>query len=472
MNSAQEAIDVALAHRDPHDVTESVKRIVAKRIEAVNPDLEIRNTAYFNHSYVPDLVTWWGPNDADHREVFLRFDTANPHLALDIERLNRDHPMFFSLRHRRADEASPEVSKALSKHHQVMVTEADAMNELAGSEPGSFESLVYTSVVKAGRGLVNKEQAARARIDTDNSVEAALSGDDSRTRAAVQTTRAILADSASQQIDKYLQMLWLAGGSELESYPGGDDFSLVRDARDVEGLIRLILSSKVVKSIGFWRQLGSLITLEVLENLTSVEALPNLQHLVNANASRLLVSYAATSEHEPLLASAHNPFNWLVVDSRLRLGGSEWTITFADDGRHFKGLKKDNPLLTVEEVTHRASEFPIEAVELDDETLVITVEPKDPDGLLFHSAVDGLAGAIGRRALVRSVTVKNGAPITVEFDRLVASTRQDKMALPQLAEVAVALMTTSDEIERTELMTVLALGRDEDGLIESRSRLV
>ena len=465
MSTGQQAIDAALAHGDPQDVTESVKEIVAKEIAEVNPELEIRKTDYFNHSYVPDLVAWWGPQDADYREVFLRFDSADRHLALDIERLNQDHPMFFSLRSRRAEEASSEVSVALSQHRQVMVTGADAVDELAGSAPGSFENLVLTSIVKAGCGLVDKNQAQKAREDTHDSIKAALLCDESRTRAAVMTTSAILTDSASQRIEKYLQMLWLAGGGELESFPGGTDAGLVAGAQDVEGLVRLILSGDVGDSLEFWRRLGSMVTLDVLEKLTTVEPHPNLRHLVNANVARLLISYAVASEHEPRLVNAHSSFDWLIVDSRLCLDGPEWTITFADDGRRFRGVSKDHRLLAVEEVTRRARGFPIEAVEFDDEALVITVEPKDPDGLLFDGAVDGLAEAIGRPALVRSVTVRNGAAIMVEFDRLVASIRQGKMALPQLAEVAVALMTASDDTEMAELMRFLTPRPEEGSLI-------
>ena len=464
MSTGQVAIDEALTHGDPQDVTESVKMIVAKEIAAVNSELRIQRTEYFNHSYIPDLVTWWGPNDADHREVFLRFDSADRSLALDIERLSRDHPMFFSLRPHRVEEASPEVAEALSQHRRVMVTEASALNELSGSEPGSFESLVSTSVVRAGRGLVDKEQATRARQDTQGSIKAALLGDEPRTRAAVATTRAILADAASQEIGKYLQMLWLAGGGELDAYPGDRDVGLVAGARDVERLVRLVLSSEVVDSIGFWRRLGSMVTLEVLENLESVELLPNLQHLVNANVSRLFVSYAAVSEHEPRLTSVQSPFSWLVVDSRLCLDGPEWTIAFADDGRHFSGVSKDRRLPTIEEVNRRAWEFLIEAVELDDENLLVTVEPKDPDGLRFHGAIGGLSGVSGLPTLVRSITVRNGVAIEVEYDRLIANTRQHKIPLPQLADVAVALMTDSDEIEGLKLRKLLGLGSDEGSL--------
>ena len=466
MNTSQQSIDQALLHGHPRDVAESVKESVAKAIAGVNRDLEIRKTDYFNHTYFPDLVTWWGPNDADHREVFLRFDSTDGHLALDIERLSRDHPMFYSLQPIRGKEASPDVSRALSKHRQVMVTGTDAINELAGSKSGSFESLVLTSVVKAGRGLVDQEQAAQARADAQDCVEAALTCDEPRTRTVVTTTRSILADSASQQIEKYLQLLWLAGGGQLESYPGDRDVGVVEETRDVEDLIRLMLRSNVVDDARFWRRFGAMVTLSALEGLGSVEPLPNLQHLVNANTSRLFVSYAAASEHEPRLISAHSPFYWLIVDSRLCLEGSEWRITFADDGRHFIGVKKHRRLLTIDEVSHRASGFEIEAVELEDETFLITVEPKIPNWLESNRKLDVLNRIVDHLARVRSVTVRSGAKITIEFNRRVASIQEDKIALPELAEVAVALMTASNETERTALLEYLSPKMDDDSLIE------
>ncbi len=458
MTAGQAAIDAALAHGDPQDVTEAVKEAVAQEISEVNADISVHKTAYFNHSYVPDLVAWWGPRDEDHREVFLRFDAADPQLANDIERLDTDHPMFFSLARRRAEETSTDVTEALSRHRQVMVTGADALDALAGTPADSFESLVSTAIVQSGRGLIDGEEASKARADTADGIEAALLADEPRTRTAVSTAKRVLMDAASRRVEKYLQMLWLAGGGELDAYPGTTEASLDVGAEDVGGLVRLVLRSDVVDNPEYWRRLGSMVTLDVLEGLGAVEPSANLQRLVDSNAERLQVSYAAASRHDPRLGSANGAFQWFVAESRLRLDGPQWTISFTDDGRHFRGLKRDQALISVDEVMRRSTNYAIEAVGLDDENLVITVEPKDGARKGDGVAVEQLAEAIGSTPRVRTVTVRNGAPITVEFDRLVAGIERGRISLPLLAEVALDLMTKSSQEEREGLRAQLGAG--------------
>ena len=238
MSAGQRAIDTALGYLDAPTTIDSVKEIVAKEIERVDPALKVRKTGYFNHSYIPDLVTWWGTGDADHREIFLRFDSVHPDLALDIEKLNRDHPMFFSLRSRNADEAPPEISEALSRHCEVMVTAADTLGALTGSRPGSFDALVSKAVVQSGRGLVDADKATQTRKHASAGVAGALCADESLTRVAVMTAQDTFMDAVFRRINKYLQLLWLAGGGAFDSYPGRKDVPLGIEDQDIGTLIR------------------------------------------------------------------------------------------------------------------------------------------------------------------------------------------------------------------------------------------
>ena len=154
MNAGQEAINAALGHSDPRDVVEAVKSAVAKELETVNSRLEVRATEYFNHGHVPDLVAWWGPRDEDRREIFLRFDAASQAMAQDITRLDLERPLFFSLEPRSREDVAPEVLVALESSPHVLLTGSSAVDALSGAPEDSFESLVTTSVVQGGKGLV------------------------------------------------------------------------------------------------------------------------------------------------------------------------------------------------------------------------------------------------------------------------------------------------------------------------------
>ena len=220
MKAAQRAIDEALGRSDLRDVTDSVKAIVARTIGDVDKSLEVKKTEYFNHSYIPDLVTWWGSDDSDYREVFLRFDSADPNLALDVERLNGDQPMFFSLKSRSAEEVTPQLTEALASHPQTMVTTADGIDALTGSIPGSLDALLSTTVVQAARGFIDDAKATKVLSDTHEGINGALSADELRTRAAISITQDVLEESVSRRFGRYFQLLWLAGGGTLDSFPG------------------------------------------------------------------------------------------------------------------------------------------------------------------------------------------------------------------------------------------------------------
>ena len=199
-----------------------------------------------------------------------------------------------------------------------------------------------------------------------------------------------------------------------------------------------------------------MVTLEILESLQSIEPTENLQRLVNGSMSRLLTSFASVGDSQPQLASVNSPYLWLIADSRLCLDGGTWTITFADDGRRFKGVDKNQPLPTLESLTQRCTRFLLESVQLKDETRVITVERRDDDVPTQDVHINDLVDPFGI-TLVQKATVRNTSSITVEFDRRVArSDNGVKIPLAPLAEVAVALMAPSGDSEISELVRFLA----------------
>ena len=60
----------------------AVKRVVANALHRVDPSTSIKDTGYFNHSFVPDFLLTW-PRDADwSRDVFLRLDSSRNLVSL------------------------------------------------------------------------------------------------------------------------------------------------------------------------------------------------------------------------------------------------------------------------------------------------------------------------------------------------------------------------------------------------------
>lgn len=455
--TAVQAINDVLANADASTLPDQIKETVAREISEIDGSVEVRKTDYFNHSFVPDLVAWWGPSENDHRPIFLRFDATDPFVALDVERLDRNSPMFFSLRSHQVDETPPELAERLSEHPAVMVTDGAGVDALSGAAVDSFESLITGAIVRAGRGVVDERVASAARSSTSAGVEAALMGDELRTSQAVQTARRLLREHAAQRIEKYLGLLWAAGGSAPSAYPGSQEVALDVGAEDLPGLIRLILKDQGEKTDEYWRRLGGALELGSLESLGSIEPSSSFDRLVSVNADRLLVSYAHT-RHEVsrrLRDDGSPELRWSVAGSSLILEGPEWSIEYSADGRHFKSVPRDRPLPGLTEFTRRANRFRVESMKLDDEHAAITVEPKDPDGDT-GSAVRDIAERLSGLTGVRRAVVRNGGSISVEFDRLVTAAKEQRIGLRALTEVAVSLTAKAADAEREELVASLA----------------
>ncbi len=455
--TTQAKIDDALQSRDAFAVIDQVKEAVAAEIAAVDSSITVRKTEYFNHSFVPDLVVWWGQRDSQHRPVFLRFDSADPYVAQDLRRLD-GAPMVFSLATREREQVAEDVLVALSENPRTLLTDAGGVGALVGAPSESFESIVTNSIVREGRGFADGELIHRVRSNATNGLEAALLADDTATAAAIHDARLILADAGAQRVEKFLQLMWTAGGASLATYPGSQELNLDLGASDLPEVLRLVLASSRNDSVDYWRRLGTLLSLEAIEGIGYAEPSENLQRLVTLNVDRLFVSWAAaTNEGSRRISEEGVPdARWMVVDGRLALSGPDWTIRFSDDGRHFRSVHKDHPLLSVEEVVRRVGSLRIESLRLDDDHVAVTVESKGTSDESAAAAMEGFAGMLDRLAGVRSVTVRSGLSIVADFTRLLASVRDGgKVPVTNLAHVAVALLTASDDDERAQVLSIL-----------------
>lgn len=460
MTSGQNAIDIALAHDDPRDVVEAVKMAVATELQGLSARFEVRRTEYFNHGYVPDLVAWWGPRDEDCREVFLRFDAAAESLAEDVQRLEDERPMFFSLQPRSRGEITGGVKAALELSPHVLITTSPAIEELVGAPGESFEELVTTAIVQGGRGVVDQALATAVRRTGAEGVSAAATTDLAKTSEAVSTLREVLWDEPALRVEKYLQTLWVAGGGVLDDFPGHQGLVLALSSEDIVSMLRFLFKQPAVSDVAFWQRLGERVDLDVLSELRSIEPTANLQSLLNSNLERFQVSFAAADTHEPRMALSAEPFNWLIANGLLHLDGPEFLLQFTADGRAFRGRKPDQALLAVEAVRRRAGGFRVEGLGLDDENLVITVEAKGHDDSSASTLFDDLASAIGSSPGVRSLHIRYGGHSMIcHFDRRIVDVEDGRASLSDVGLVAATVLTPIDHAVRNQLAVFLGTDR-------------
>lgn len=440
MTRIQEILETDEVGRDPAEIADRVKESIAGEIAGVDRTLVVKKTEYFNHTYIPDLVVWWPNGGNGHREVFIRFDSGEGALAEDIERLRGAGPMFYSLSSRVSAEVSPKVTRVVAQNPTVLVTNSDAVVALGGTPPGSFEAMLSGAVIQQGRGLVDRDAAMSLRSAGTTGVAAALRTDYDETKDALLTARKLLSHSEATRVEKYLQMLWLAGGGDLDRYPGDQSLELQIGRPDVLNLIRLLLQGEYETDLSYWQRLGTLIDLGLIEELGSVEAGENFQSLIQANLERFRVSRARVTTHAGRLAAVRESFAWSVKSGRLVLSAPRWSAEFADDGRAFAHLKRDRVLPSVEDVKDRAVGLKVEELALDDDSVFITVEPKERDDASERIGIDDLLRSIHGMARVRAITVLQRSKIRIEFDRGVASSDDTKVPLSDFAMAAVALL--------------------------------
>lgn len=433
MTDTQEAINVALSHSEPRDVIEGVKAAIADELSEVSRRFVVRTTNYFNHGFFPDLVAWWGSKDSDRREIFLRFDVADTHVAEDIARLGREDPLFFSLKPRPNEELPDAVSTAIQEQPTTLVATIPGVDAITGTKEETFSRMIAEAVVQGGRGYMDEAIATDARETSAIGVEAAVQGDVTAIRRTVSVANQLLGRNAPR-IEKYLQVLWMAGGRSIDNFPGDQSLVLDIDSRDISSLLRVVLSGPDVQDADFWKRLASRTDLGTLEGLQSAEPSRNLQSLMVAAQRLIEVSHAAVDLHPPRMATI-SEFEWRVSDHMLRLDSSEALLTFTADGRHFNARRDGGALLDPDAVRSRTEGFHIERIGVDEEEVVITVAQK-PDADRAGVVLERLT-AEGERQRVRDVTLTvAGRSFNCHFERGVGGLDNGTVALADLAEAA------------------------------------
>src|SRR5262245_6201042 len=97
MGFAQMIAD-AFSIDESRDSIRSIKQAIAQEIVALDPQVKVKTTEYFNHSYVPDLVAVW-PSDSVTKEryIYLKFNSELAYLFDDLTLVQDHHPIIFGL---------------------------------------------------------------------------------------------------------------------------------------------------------------------------------------------------------------------------------------------------------------------------------------------------------------------------------------------------------------------------------------
>lgn len=448
----------------PPEAADRIRDIVAARIEAIHSSLKIETAGYFNHAHIPDFIARWGTQPAQCREIYLRFNPTDPHLATDIDSLSKglsDHipnsPAFCAIKDFDSDQIAPETADVLREHPDVMLTGIDAVAALGASSEQSFERFVSAALLKAGRDIVDNQAIERIAAASQAAIHSALTQDAEGVQAAVTTVEDCLAASTSERIVRYLVALWTAAGGSPESFPGavrskhdsvsdqsrrGPEADLSRT--EASELLSILLGHDVHMTHLGWRIWSRVVDLDIIESIGATSRSEMLDGLVEALKHDIgAAAVAVRSDYEDDIASLDRP-RWTVQGSGLVLEGPHWSMRFYRSARQTRSLKRSHRLRQLDWVMHRLGHFGLQGIKTEFAGLSAEISAADhPEG--FEAIIsDALSDQWQQNAWTSEATLSGNPSMTVRFDQRTVTCRHGKASLAQLSEVAAAafLQTT------------------------------
>ncbi|MEY2419954.1 MAG: hypothetical protein QOI95_21 [Acidimicrobiaceae bacterium] len=414
--SLQTEILDGLEVRGWDDSIAAVKHVVANALHRLDRSAEVKDTGYFNHSFVPDFVVTW-PREQDRtRDVFLRLDTSTAFLSGDLRYLADTRPLLLGLGALDASDGDGVEGSigAASSDTRVMVTEPAAVERFTESPPSAnFTQVLPAALLKGGRGVIREATAGGLAAAS----EGFFSGARTHEPLIVQEAVPILSDHLDQrQSDRLLnfgRIVWEATGGDPTAFPVPTDLGGVDDAG-----LRFLLDEAPSDDPGFWRSVGRLITLERLLSIGIREA-SNLAPFVRANADRLYARALLVKASQRSLDDS-GP-SWAIESGGLVLRGSDF-IAYMAPRRDDLAMKPDEARgLDFEAFRHRTSHEQVETVTIvagDAKTVTIRSET------MFDPATDVVLASVGElpgTVIERVGLIVAGKHLECDFASRVAS---------------------------------------------------
>lgn len=398
------------------DSIATVKRVVANAIRQLDRAVDIKDTRYFNHSFVPDFVLSWPREPARHRDVYLRLDASKGFLRRDIDLLSRDAPMLLSLMSNWVEEPEAQDPGLAGAEATVrtLVTEPTAVERLGeAAKTSNFGQVVPAALLKGGKGWIDEPTAQGVTTAAASFFSGASNHEPDSIAAAAPTLTEHLDTAQSGRVFNFGRIVWEATGGEPAQYPLTTDLTGLDDAA-----LRFLLEEGPSENAGFWRTVGRLVALERLVGI-GVRTGPNLAALVRANADRLYGRALLVKQTQRTLADA-GP-EWGVESGALVLRGSDFAAYIASRRDDVTVAADEARALDLDAFRRRTSDEQVETV-----TIVagdgkrVTIESED----MFDPTTDAVLASVGDipgSAIASVGLIVGGKHLTCDFTTRAAS---------------------------------------------------
>lgn len=264
------------------DYASKVKQVFHEHLNLLEPNAEIEDTLYFNHSAIPDFKLTWGrgAKGKSSRDVFLRASYAAVVAGNETAHITNGDPIFLSISTDQVVEESgfamtkADVSRAASQSRHSLLTDAAAFGEISGpaADDNPLSSAIRSNFLRGGRGLVDEPVAERLLLTGD---------------AAGENVTDLIRESFFEDAVVRMERTALLVQWALSPDAAPDGLARIDGAMSTDELRSVLpwLLSKANAPRGddFWATLGSLFNFEQLESLASELGSMDLTMLVQAN---------------------------------------------------------------------------------------------------------------------------------------------------------------------------------------------
>lgn len=352
------AITDALRLSDRDTQTSAVHDVVRNALRGVAPGVEVRTTDYFTHTFIPDLVLAWGPDEQrQQRHVHLRFVVSDTAFLDEVDFLATTEPVFLGLLDTNPIAPGLDGDGAAERRAGTLVTQSAALDALEDGRSHDQRTVTATrEVVRGGRGSIDRQRAAAivdAYHDSLQAIEDLGEGAETaqeRTRVALGVFREVLRPRQFLTAERDLRSRWIRSGGDPFEFPGASEW----DPRALthqelgEVLNALLDSGRDLPADTWSRNAWFLSAQELAEALDKDRRAGALNQLATA----LLPNWTAQWVWaEPLELPLQPTFDWLIADKTLAVEIGDMRASFRDDGRRFKDKKPtDEPLRAISDM--------------------------------------------------------------------------------------------------------------------------
>lgn len=435
-------IQEALAERSTAGTIDRIKSALCNAIQAMDRNVEIHVTDYFNHTFVPDLVlSWPKAPEKPEREVFTRLDCRPAVLADDLLTVGSNQPILIGLDNATLNTDHPNDFGAVGQQSvatSTLVTDPDAVEDLLDSSTPSrdFGSVLPAALLKGGQGVVTEPQA-QVLAEASHGIFAAATISH---RPADITTNAArispyLSNVHGDRFFTFTRALWEATGGDPASFPISTDLSGLDD-----DALRYLLEEGPEESDQFWRAVGERVSYDRLVSL-QVASSRNVHHFIRTNADRLTVRVAHVDHRVTIGEAMAARTGWHVVDRALMHISPAFSTYFARRREDIPVTIEPSDGISLKDLSSRVEDMVVESATLasGDGTEVTIDAPVDAN--VVHSDALQLFAMSPSTRIVKIVLNADGRRLECRFDeRLAYGHTSTLFELPILLVHALALL--------------------------------